>query len=39
MQGLVTKKHFFKIWSAFGFIKAVKVLTSRKPVALLELMK
>jgi len=39
MKGLVTKKHFFAIWSAFGFKKAFRVLVSRQPVALLELIK
>ena len=39
MQGLVTKKHFFAIWSAFGYKKAFRILFSRKPVALMELMK
>ena len=39
MVGLVTKKHFFLIWKEFGFRKASKVLLSRQPVALMELMK
>ena len=39
MVGLVTKKHFFAIWAAFGYRKAFKILLSRKSVALLELMK
>lgn len=38
MSGLVTKKHFFQIASAFGIKKAFKVLLSRQPVALMELM-
>jgi len=35
MQGTVTKRHFFQIWSAFGWCKAFQVLTSRQPVALM----
>ncbi len=38
MNGLVTKKHFFQIWIAFGLKKAVKILISREPVALMVLM-
>ena len=37
MTGLVTKKHFFQIASAFGIKKACKVLFSSQPVALLVL--
>lgn len=39
MQGLVTKKHFFQIAQAFGWKMAFKILVSRKPVALITLMK
>lgn len=35
MSGVVTKKHFFLIWREFGFRKALRVLTSREPVALI----
>lgn len=35
MQGVITKKHFFGIWKEFGFKKAIRVLTSREPVALI----
>ena len=38
MKGLVTKKHWLMIWKEFGFRKAMKILMSREPVALIELM-
>jgi hypothetical protein len=38
MDGVVTKKHFFLIAKAFGLKMAIKVLLSRKPVALNTLM-
>ncbi len=38
MQGTVTKKHIFLIFKAFGLIKALKILLSKKPVALTLLM-
>jgi hypothetical protein len=38
MNGTVTKKHFFIIWKEFGFKKAVKILKSKEPVALMVLM-
>ena len=38
MKGTVTKKHFFVVWKEFGFKKALKILTSTEPVALLVLM-
>ena len=38
MSGLVTKKHFFLIAKSFGIRKALKVLLSSEPVALLVLM-
>jgi len=38
MSGTITKKHFFKIWKHFGFKKAMKVLLSRRGVALNVLM-
>jgi hypothetical protein len=34
MKGLVTKKHFFLIWHEFGIKIAIKILVSRKPIAL-----
>jgi hypothetical protein len=39
MKGMVTKKHFFLIWQAFGAKKAFRILFSRKPVALITLLK
>ena len=38
MSGVVTKRHFFLIWREFGFRAAMRILTSREPVALLTLM-
>jgi len=38
MQGTITKKHFIEIWQAFGWKKAIKILFSRKQVALTILM-
>jgi hypothetical protein len=38
MNGVITKKHFFLIAKAFGLKIAIKVLLSRKPVALTTLM-
>lgn len=38
MTGVVTKKHFFSIAKSFGWKKALKILVSRKPVALITLM-
>ncbi len=37
MKGVVSKKHFFKIWKSFGFKKAIKVIASKEPVALIVL--
>jgi hypothetical protein len=39
MQGVVTKRHFFQIARTFGWRKALRVLTSRRPVALTILME
>ena len=39
MNGLVTKKHWRLVWKEFGFVAAIRLLTSRKPVALTILMK
>jgi hypothetical protein len=39
MTGVVTKKHFIQIWRAFGFKKAMRILLSREPVALLTLLE
>ena len=38
MNGLVQKRHFLAIAKAFGLRKALRILISRQPVALLELM-
>lgn len=38
MTGVVTKKHFFMILKHFGMKKALQILVSRKPVALITLM-
>lgn len=38
MSGVITKKHFFKIWKHFGLQKAMRVLMSTQPVALMALM-
>ena len=38
MTGVVTKKHIILIARAFGWRKALSVLVSRKPVALMILM-
>jgi hypothetical protein len=38
MTGVVTKKHIILIAKEFGWVKALKVLISRKPVALMVLM-
>lgn len=38
MSGVITKRDFFRIWIEFGFKKALKVLTSKHPVALIILM-
>ena len=35
MKGTITKKDFFKIWQSFGFKKALEVMTSKEPVALI----
>lgn len=35
MSGVVSKKHFFLIAKEFGIKKAVKVLLSKEPVALM----
>jgi hypothetical protein len=37
MSGVITKKHFFQIWKAFNLKVALRILTSREPVALLTL--
>lgn len=39
MQGVITKKDWWAVAKEFGIMKAVKLLTSRKQVALLVLMK
>ena len=39
MRGAVTKRHFIQIWRAFGLRKALKVLVSRRRVALNTLME
>ena len=38
MKGVITKKHFVEITRTFGIRKALKVLFSRRPVALTLLM-
>ena len=38
MNGLVQKRHFWQVLRAFGFRKAVQLLISREPVALIVLM-
>ena len=38
MTGVITKKHFIQIWRAFGLRAAIRVLVSRKPVALTALL-
>lgn len=39
MQGVVTKKHILLVVKEFGLIVAIKLLLSRKPVALTLLTK
>ena len=39
MNGTVTKIHFFAVWNAFGFRKALVVLLSKEQTALRTLMK
>ena len=39
MKGTITKKHFLMILKEFGWKKAIKILLSRKPVALTLLME
>jgi len=38
MNGVVTKKDWLLVWRSFGFMKAVRLLVSNKPVALQVLM-
>jgi len=38
MAGVIRKRHFFLIAKTFGIRKALRVLLSRKPVALNDLM-
>jgi hypothetical protein len=35
MQGVITKKDFFKVWKEFGLKKALKILVSKQETALL----
>lgn len=39
MKGAITKKHFLIILKEFGWKKAIKILLSKKPVALTLLME
>ncbi len=39
MSGVITKRHFFKIWRYFGFRMAIRVLISKSDTAMLILMQ
>lgn len=37
MKGVITKKHALLVWREFGFRKAIALLLSKEPVALITL--